>query len=338
MLSTDVTSVVGLAVEGQVARLAGNGDAAVELHVTLEGRVNLVVLAAFLTNERPALRVNRLDVAGQSAQHEERLPAVVAVVLLGGVRSHVPLPDVSVQRPLGEEIGAASLADERLFSGVSPDMIEQHRLLAKLLVTLGALEAQLVIHVLVLVLETVGAKHLAAEPTGKAFLILGGVLVHVVLAKTVDPLERLALGCAVVTQAEVPAVLNLHGHVHLGDLHVRLVGLRVFDLLRNLVVSYLGGHLMMHHVLLERGSNLEHLSALVALELLDVRVVQLAVLPQIALLAKAEAAGFTNEGLLSGMGPHVRREDLPGGELLFAKFTLETQDVRKLDVPISQTV
>ena len=112
----------------------------------------------------------------------------------------------------------------------------------------------------------------------------------------------------------------------------------MLNLLRNLVVGNLGGHLVVHHVLLEGGSNLEHLSTLVALELLDVGVVQLAVLPQIALLAEAQAASLADEGLLSRVGPHVRGEDLPGSKLLFAKLALETEHVGKLDVPISQTV
>ena len=223
MFSSDVPPVVGLAMEGQVARLAGDRDAAVELHVALQGRVHLVVLAALLADERPALGVNRFDVTGQRAQHEERLAAMVAVVLLGGVRSHVPLPDVSIQRTFCEEIGSARLANKRLLARVSPDVVEQHRLLAELLVTLGALEAQLVVHVLVLVLQAVGAKHLATEPAREALLVLGCMLVHVVLAKPINPLERLAFGGAVLTQAKVPAALNLHGHVHLRYLHVGLV-------------------------------------------------------------------------------------------------------------------
>ena len=94
----------------------------------------------------------------------------------------------------------------------------------------------------------------------------------------------------------------------------------------------------MHHVLLESGSNLEHFTTLVALELLDVSVVQLTVLPQVALLAEAQAAGLANEGLLSRVGPHVRGEDLSRRELLFAKLAFETENVRKFDVSIPQTV
>ena len=83
MLSPDVSSVVWLAVECEIAGLAGDGDAAVELHVTLEGGVDLVVLAALLAHEGSAFGVNGLDVTRQSAQHVERLAAVVAVMLFG---------------------------------------------------------------------------------------------------------------------------------------------------------------------------------------------------------------------------------------------------------------
>lgn len=158
-------------------------------------------------------------------------------MLLGGVRSRVPLPDVSVERPLSEKICSTGLAHERLLTRVSPDVIEQHRLLAEPLVTLRALEAQLVVHVLVLVLQAIRSKHLPTEPAGEALLILCGVLVHEVLAKAVDPLERLTLGDAVFTEAEVPAVLHLHWHVNLGNLHIGLVRLCVLDLLWHLVIS-----------------------------------------------------------------------------------------------------
>ena len=67
--------------ECEIARLAGNGDAAVELHVTLEGGVDLVVLAALLADEGSAFRVDRLDVTREGAKHVERLAAVIAVVL-----------------------------------------------------------------------------------------------------------------------------------------------------------------------------------------------------------------------------------------------------------------
>jgi hypothetical protein len=57
-----------------------------------------------------------------------------------------------------------------------PHVVEQHRLLAEPLVALRALEPELVVHVLVLVLEAVRAEHLAAEPAREALLVLGGVL------------------------------------------------------------------------------------------------------------------------------------------------------------------
>lgn len=69
---------------------------------------------------------------------------------------------------------------------------------------------------------------------------------------------------------------------------------------------HLAGHLVMHHVLFQGGSDLEHLATLVTLELLDIGVVELTVLSQVALLAEAQPTIFTNERLLSGMGSHVR--------------------------------
>ena len=56
---------------------------------------------------------------------------------------------------------------------------------------------------------------------------------------------------------------------------------------------------MMHDVLLQGGAYLKHLSAFVAFKLLDVGVVELTMLPQVCLLAKAQAASFTYERLLS---------------------------------------
>lgn len=53
-----------------------------------------------------------------------------------------------------------------------PHMIEEHRLFAESFVTLGALEPELVVHVLVLVLQPVGAEHLSAESTRRTFPIL----------------------------------------------------------------------------------------------------------------------------------------------------------------------
>ena len=125
------------------------------------------------------------------------------------------------------------------------------------------------------------------------------MLVHEVLPQTVDPLERLALGGAVFAQAVEPSVLLPHRHVHFGNLHVGLVSFGVFQFLRNLVIGDLTGDLMVHHVLLERGSDLEHLSALFTLELFDVGVVQLAVLSQVALLAEAQPASLANKRFLA---------------------------------------
>jgi hypothetical protein len=62
----------------------------------------------------------------------------------------------------------------------------------------------------------------------------------------------------------------------------------------------------MHHVLFQCGSDLEHLATLVTLKLLDIGVVELTVLPQVALLAEAQPTIFANERLLSGMGSHMR--------------------------------
>ena len=118
-------------------------------------------------------------------------------------------------------------------------MVEEHRLLAKPLVTLGTLEPELVIHVLVLVLQPVGAEHLSAKSARKTLLIFRRVLVHEVLPQPVDPLERLALGGAVFAQAVEPSVLFSHGHVDLGYLHVSLVRFGVFKFLRNLVIGNL---------------------------------------------------------------------------------------------------
>ncbi len=55
--------------ECQIARFTGNGDAAVKLHVTLQRRVHLVILAALLANERPIFGVYSLNVARQRAEH-----------------------------------------------------------------------------------------------------------------------------------------------------------------------------------------------------------------------------------------------------------------------------
>jgi hypothetical protein len=77
------------------------------------------------------------------------------------------------------------------------------------------------------------------------------------------------------------------------------VSFGVFQFLRNLVIGDLTGDLMVHHVLLERGSDLEHLSALFTFELFDVGVVQLAVLSQVALLAEAQPASLANKRFLA---------------------------------------
>ena len=122
---------------------------------------------------------------------------------------------------------------------MSSHVVQQHRLLAEPLVTLSALEAQFVVHVFVLVLQTICTEHFSAEPAGETFLIFGRVLVHKVFPKAVYPLERLAFGYTVLTEAKVPPILHLHRHVHLGDLHVRLVGFGVLNLLRNLIICNL---------------------------------------------------------------------------------------------------
>lgn len=84
---------------------------------------------------------------------------------------------------------------------------------------------------------------------------------------------------------------------------------------------------MMHDVLLQGGAYLKHLSAFVAFKLLDVGVVELTMLPQVCLLAKAQAASFTYERLLSSVRSHVRRKYLSGRKFLFAEFAFEAKDV-----------
>ena len=86
------------------------------------------------------------------------------------------------------------------------------------------------VHVLVLVLESVCAEHLAAKSAGEALLIFCGMLVHEVFTKAVDPLEGLALGGTLVTQTEEPAIFFPHGHVHLGDLDISFVRVGMFKL------------------------------------------------------------------------------------------------------------
>jgi len=94
----------------------------------------------------------------------------------------------------------------------------------------------------------------------------------------------------------------------------------------------------MHFVLFERCPHFEELTALVALELFYVCVVQLSVLPQVTLLAKAQAASLANKRLFSRVSSHVCSKDLSSCKLLLAKLTLEPEDMRELDVPVPQAV
>ena len=77
---------------------------------------------------------------------------------------------------------------------------------------------------LVLIFERVGAKLFAAELALEPLLFFGNVLVHEVVPQTVDVLERLALGGAVIGQAVPPAILLFHGHVNFGGVEVLPLG------------------------------------------------------------------------------------------------------------------
>ena len=89
---------------------------------------------------------------------------------------------------------------------------------------------------------------------------------------------------------------------------------------------------------LERGSDFKHFAALFTLELFDVCMVQLSVLPQVTFLTETETAFFADERFFAGVCSHVRAKYLPSGKLLFAQLALEPENVRKFDVSISQAV
>ena len=144
--------------KGKVARFARNGDATVKLHVPFQCRMNLVVFAAFFADKGTALSVNGLDMAREGTKHVERLATVVAMMVLGSLGRHVTLSDVRIERSLCVKVGSTSVADVGFLPCVSSHVVEEHRLLSETFIALRALEPQLMVHVLVLVLQAVGSE------------------------------------------------------------------------------------------------------------------------------------------------------------------------------------
>ncbi len=58
----------------------------------------------------------------------------------------------------------------------------------------------------------------------------------------------------------------------------------------------------------------------------------------LSILAKAQSAGFANKRLFACVSSHMCSKDLSSSKLLLTKLALEPEDMRKLDVSVSQAV
>ena len=126
VLPLDVTLVVPLSAEGDVAGFASDDDPGMSLPVLPQGVGGLVLLAALLADVGPGIGVDCRQVLLQSPGREECLFTLITLVRSDQGLGHVRLLNVLVQVASNDKTGSTSFTNEGLFSGVPSHVLVQH--------------------------------------------------------------------------------------------------------------------------------------------------------------------------------------------------------------------